>query len=247
MWPTSMCGKHPIQGSRTLPQSDTVCRTENGGVGGPIRPSTACGANHLFAVTAPSQKSSTRIGTVSTQLGSSSSVTGTTVPTISPSRDRTCRCSIRLNYSTSVILETVGVGAPSQVMTSASQVSPPTFVVVVVYDELLIRAVAVDALSGAGFVAIEARHAEEALAILEAQSAEVHVLFTDVHMPGEVNGLKLAHHTRHHWPWIALLVASGHARPEPHEIPASSRFLPKPYSLDVMLSHVRDLVAASPS
>ncbi len=131
-------------------------------------------------------------------------------------------------------------------MVLASQVDGPAFVVLVAEDEPLIRSVAIEALTDAGFVVVEARHAEDALGILAAQNDGVHVLFTDVHMPGAMDGLELAHHTREHWPWIAVLVASGYARPKRDEIPAGSRFLAKPYSLDAMVSHIRELVGASP-
>ena len=129
-------------------------------------------------------------------------------------------------------------------MTPASPPAIASIVVLVAEDEPLIRVVAIEALSDAGFVAVEARHAEHALCILEARRNRVHVLFTDVHMPGVMDGLQLARHTRRHWPWIAVLVASGYARPEPHEIPAGGRFLAKPYSLDAMVGHVRELATA---
>ncbi len=109
---------------------------------------------------------------------------------------------------------------------------------------MLIRMVAVEVLTVAGLVVIEAAHAEEALAALETQAADVHVLFTDIHMPGSMNGLELAHHTRHHWPWIALLISSGRVRPELIEMPPGSRFLAKPYDPNHMLTHIRELAVS---
>jgi CheY-like chemotaxis protein len=116
--------------------------------------------------------------------------------------------------------------------------------IVVAEDEVLIRMNAVDFLTEAGFEVIEAGHADEALTILGDQAADIHLLFTDVHMPGTMNGLELAHHARAHWPWIALLVVSGHAKPNTEELPEGSRFLTKPYDLDQVIGHVRELVAA---
>src|SRR3978361_1235436 len=92
-------------------------------------------------------------------------------------------------------------------------------VVVVAEDEALTRLVAADALTDAGFLVIEAEHAEQALTILQAQGIGVHALFTDIHMPGVLDGLQLAHHAHLHWPWIGVLIASGKARPAPDKMP----------------------------
>ncbi len=129
-------------------------------------------------------------------------------------------------------------------MTFPAEVNPPSLVVVVAEDEALIRMMAVDALTGAGFVVIEAGHAAGALAVLASQSNGVHVLFTDIHMPGPMNGLELAHHVHNRWPWIAVIMASGKARPLAAELPDGSRFLSKPYDPVHIVKHVRELVAA---
>ena len=85
--------------------------------------------------------------------------------------------------------------------------------------------------------------AHEAIAILERGNDTVGVVFTDVQMPGTLDGVALAHHTRRHWPWIGLLVASAQPRPAPGTLPAGSRFLAKPYRLDLAVQHVRELAA----
>ena len=107
---------------------------------------------------------------------------------------------------------------------------------------MLIRMMAVDALTDAGFAVMEVEHADDALNILTAQAHEVRALFTDINMPGTMDGLELAHHVRGNWPWIALLVASGKAQPAPEAMPPGSRFLPKPYNPDHVVQHVRELV-----
>lgn len=117
-------------------------------------------------------------------------------------------------------------------------------VVVVAEDEALIRMMAVDALTKAGFDVVEAGHAEDALAVLAARSNGIHILFTDIHMPGSMNGLELGHHVRDHWPWIALIVTSGKARPLAAELPEGSRFLSKPYDPVHVVRHARELTAA---
>jgi CheY-like chemotaxis protein len=127
-------------------------------------------------------------------------------------------------------------------MTSASDPHRPAIVVLVAEDDMLIRMMAVDALTDAGFAVIEVAHADDALNILTDQAQEVRALFTDIHMPGTMTGLELAHHVRGNWPWIALLVASGKAQPASEAMPAGSRFLPKPYNPDHVVQHVRELM-----
>jgi len=100
---------------------------------------------------------------------------------------------------------------------------------------------AADVLVAAGFEVIEANDAAEALSVLEAQNATICVLFTDIHMPGPIDGLTLAHHARRKWPGIGVLVTSGKDRPERSALPPKCRFLPKPYDLSLVVKHVREL------
>ena len=117
--------------------------------------------------------------------------------------------------------------------------------VVVVEDEPLIRLLAAETLTEAGFTVLEAGHAAEALTHLEAQAAAISVLFTDIHMPGQMDGLGLAHHALRHWPWIGQLLTSGRANPASGDLPLGSRFMAKPYDLDNAVAHVRALAAGS--
>lgn len=114
-------------------------------------------------------------------------------------------------------------------------------IIVLVEDEPLIRMIAAEFLCDAGYQVIEAAHAAEAIAVLERQADSIRVLFTDVHMPGEMDGLALAHHARSHWPWIKVLVASGRARPAITELPEGSLFLEKPYSIGRVIDQVTAL------
>ena len=119
-----------------------------------------------------------------------------------------------------------------------------THVVVVVEDEAILRFIVCQALADAGFDVVETEHAAEAVAVLHNRAREIHAIFTDVHMPGTMDGLALAHFSWRNWPWIALLIASGLAHPRPEEMPEGSRFLPKPYHLDHVVRHLREMVAA---
>ena len=60
----------------------------------------------------------------------------------------------------------------------------------------------------AGYEAVEASNADEAIRILEADPT-IRLVFTDIDMPGSMDGLKLAHYVRGRWPPIKLIVASG--------------------------------------
>ena len=117
---------------------------------------------------------------------------------------------------------------------------PP--VVLLVEDEPLVRMTAADELEEAGFHVLEAANADVALAVLEARSDEVRVLFTDVHMPGSMDGMELAEQVHARWPHVRILISSGYARPHQDEIPDDGRFMPKPYHAETLVRHVHELV-----
>lgn len=119
--------------------------------------------------------------------------------------------------------------------------SPP--VVLVVEDEPLLRMLAVEVVEEAGFVALEARDADEAVALLEART-DISLLFTDIDMPGSMDGLKLAHAVRGRWPPIKILLVSGQVRLQPSQLPSSSRFVGKPYRAAAMVEELRSLIAS---
>jgi CheY-like chemotaxis protein len=118
---------------------------------------------------------------------------------------------------------------------------PAPIAIVVAEDEVLTRIAIADTLRDEGFDVMEAQHAEEALGILGDRAAAIHILFTDIHMPGAMDGLALAHHTKRNWPWIALLIASGVARPEAADMPENSRFLAKPYDHRHVIQHIQEM------
>lgn len=89
----------------------------------------------------------------------------------------------------------------------------------VVDDDVLVRMTALDILEDAGFRTFEAENAEEALAVLHGHHVSIVVLFTDVNMPGAMDGFRLARETAQHWPHVSILVASGRHKPGPGEMP----------------------------
>ena len=119
--------------------------------------------------------------------------------------------------------------------------SADPLVVLVVDDEPFVRMTAVDELEEAGFHVLEAANADVALMVLEARSDEVHVLFTDVNMPGLMDGMALAEQVHQRWPHIRLLISSGYARPHPDEIPDNGHFVPKPYRGATLIRHIAEM------
>ena len=102
-------------------------------------------------------------------------------------------------------------------------------VVLIVEDELLLRMDAADIIAAAGFEVIEAGNADEAIVILEARS-DITVIFTDIQMPGSMDGLKLARAVRGRWPPIKIVATSSHVHVRETDLPDGGRFLPKPYN-----------------
>jgi CheY-like chemotaxis protein len=98
--------------------------------------------------------------------------------------------------------------------------------VLVAEDELLVRNFLQVELEEAGYDVILADTADAAIAILEART-DIHLVFTDIDMPGSMDGLKLAAYVRDRWPPIHIIITTGNARPP--EIPANALFIPKPY------------------
>ena len=117
--------------------------------------------------------------------------------------------------------------------------SPPT--VLVVEDEMVLRMRAVDIVEDAGFNAVEAVNADEALSILESRS-DISLLFSDIQMPGTMDGLKLAHAVHDRWPSIKIILVSGQVKPSEDDKPADSRFFGKPIEVEQMIAELKDMV-----
>jgi CheY-like chemotaxis protein len=115
-------------------------------------------------------------------------------------------------------------------------------VILVVDDEMIIRWGAVKMAEDAGFEVLEAANADEAIEILESRD-DIRVVFTDIHMPGSMDGLKLANAVRDRWPPIEIIVTSGRERPTEEDLPERGRFLPKPYSSASISATLRELTS----
>lgn len=111
-------------------------------------------------------------------------------------------------------------------------------VILVVEDETLVRLYAVALIEDAGCAAMQAASAAEAITLLESH-AEIDAIFTDIDLPGGMDGMGLAAVVRGRWPPIEVIVTSGHAQISEGQLPERGYFLPKPYT-GAQLSRVLD-------
>jgi CheY-like chemotaxis protein len=114
-------------------------------------------------------------------------------------------------------------------------------VVLVVEDEMLLRMRAVDMVEDAGYISVEAADADQAIAILESRS-DIALLFTDIQMPGQMDGLGLAHAVHDRWPPIKIILVSGQLKLAAADIPADSHFFGKPLAASEMIAEMRNLI-----
>jgi len=114
-------------------------------------------------------------------------------------------------------------------------------VVLVVEDEMLLRMRAVDMVEDAGFTSVEAVDADQAIAILESRS-DIALLFTDIQMPGQMDGLGLAHAVHDRWPPIKIILVSGQLKLANIGIPADSQFFGKPLAASEMIAEMRNMI-----
>jgi DNA-binding NtrC family response regulator len=119
----------------------------------------------------------------------------------------------------------------------------PPINVLVVEDEMVLRLRAIDIVEDAGFTAVEAVNADEALSILESRS-DIALLFTDIQMPGSLDGLKLAHAVHKRWPAIKIILVSGQVKLSEADKPADSRFFGKPLEMKQMIAELQEMVGA---
>jgi CheY-like chemotaxis protein len=105
--------------------------------------------------------------------------------------------------------------------------------VLVVDDEALVRMDLVDQLQARGFRTYEADNAAEAIVVLEGHK-DIRVVFTDIQMPGTMDGVALAHYVRERWPPTILIVCSGNKRPEASSLPDACSFISKPFDTGIL-------------
>jgi CheY-like chemotaxis protein len=116
-------------------------------------------------------------------------------------------------------------------------------VVLIVEDEVLLRWHAAAIVEDAGFDVVEAANADEAIAILETRS-DIRVVFTDIQMPGSIDGLRLAHFVRTRWPPVHIIATSGQLKLRQDDLPKGGRYLAKPYAPSDLMGILRELTGA---
>lgn len=114
--------------------------------------------------------------------------------------------------------------------------------VLVVEDEAIIRFAIADDIRDGGFEVLEAGDADEAMQIL-ACDPEIRVVFTDVDMPGSMDGLELSERVRARWPGVHVIVTSGKQVPLRGILPDDGQFMPKPYSPEEVLRAIRQIIS----
>ena len=122
------------------------------------------------------------------------------------------------------------------------QPSDAPTIVLVVEDEPLQRWLAAEMVREAGFTPIEAADADEAIAILESRS-DIRIVFTDIEMPGSMDGLRLARAIRGRWPPIELVLTSGRSALRETDLPERGQFLAKPYQSHRVADILQQLAA----
>lgn len=149
---------------------------------------------------------------------------------------RVCSIPFPRNKSLSAHLDNVGKGC------AVGTFATNRPVVLIVEDEFLLRMNAAEMIGEAGFNVVEAAHADQAIAILEARP-DIHVVFTDIQMPGSMDGLKLARFVRGRWPPIKIVATSGFVSVGKDDLPEGSRFLTKPYRPAQIIATLRELTS----
>ncbi|WCM25966.1 response regulator [Sphingomonas sp. QA11] len=112
--------------------------------------------------------------------------------------------------------------------------------VLVVDDNPLILMTVCDILEDAGFRYYDAENGDNAKAMLPQFGPNITLLFTDVEMPGNIDGFALAHHVAKEWPDIEIVVASGRITPQPGDMPDKATFVGKPFTAEMICDHLRD-------
>ncbi|MEO6607372.1 MAG: HWE histidine kinase domain-containing protein [Aestuariivirga sp.] len=113
--------------------------------------------------------------------------------------------------------------------------------VLVVEDDMVLRMRAVDIVEDAGFTPVAAVNADEALSILESRS-DISLLFSDIQMPGSIDGLMLAHAVHRRWPHIKIILVSGQVKLSETDKPSNSRFFGKPIDVKQMIGELQGMI-----
>lgn len=139
-------------------------------------------------------------------------------------------------------MSAASMSAPADVQGEHGETAGLKQTVLIVEDETFARLYAAQLFEDEGFAVIEVDKAEDAVAALGAHP-EIALLFADIRLPGDMNGLALAGYARSMNPGIPVLLTSGYAQPLDLDIPRRGKFLAKPYTAHKLLETARELLA----
>jgi CheY-like chemotaxis protein len=125
------------------------------------------------------------------------------------------------------------------------QATPFKPVVLVVEDEPLIRLMAIELIEDGGFDVVSVADAAEAVHVLETR-LDIRIVFTDIDMPGDMDGIRLAELVRGRWPPIEIVVTSSHMHVTSEQMPERGVFLPKPYEGRELLALLHAMAGHGP-
>ncbi|MBZ9676359.1 response regulator [Mesorhizobium sp. ES1-1] len=117
----------------------------------------------------------------------------------------------------------------------------PSTTVLVVEDEAFLLFAIADELREMGFEVLEASNADQAIAVLERRQ-DIAILFTDIDMPGSMDGLRLSVAVRDRWPPVKIIITSGKRQPAREAMPSGGVFLPKPYAPEAVAATINGLL-----
>ena len=112
----------------------------------------------------------------------------------------------------------------------------------VVDDDAVILMHACDIIEEAGFRFFEAANGDEAIKVMDRHADSIVLLFSDVEMPGSMNGFALAHHVAAAWPHVEIVISSGRVSPSPGDMPLKATFIGKPFNADMVHAHLREIL-----
>ncbi len=110
--------------------------------------------------------------------------------------------------------------------------------ILVVEDEFLVRLDVALQLEDEGFEVVSAGTADEALEVLPIEPVDV--VFTDINMPGQIDGLQLAHEVLTNWPKVNVIITSGR-KYDGSVLPQNALFVAKPYDINQVVQTIREL------
>ena len=126
----------------------------------------------------------------------------------------------------------------AKILSNILNVGVVKLTILVVEDEALINISTSESLLLEGYTVLSAHNADEAIRLLEARP-DIRVIFTDIDMPGSMDGLKLAAAVRDRWPPVHIIVTSGKQTPRKTDMPEGATFLSKPYRHDTLFKAIQ--------